>query len=143
MYCLFCELVLQISEKFLLDVCNSVPPVCSRISAHSLWCNKKNSMFQSSFSFFQDLELSCLASYSRQFSSNLVFNLEKNSLDRNSLQISVISKCNNTGYCKLVESKCLLFCVTTDVYFVCHIWCQISWRCFYTACIWHFLAQLR
>jgi hypothetical protein len=40
-------------------------------------------------------------------------------------------------YCKLLESNCLLFCVTTDVYLVCYIWHQIAWHCF-----WHFLALI-
>ncbi len=29
-----------------------------------------------------------------------------------------------------MESKRLLFCVTTDVYFVCYNWCQIAWHNF-------------
>jgi len=50
--------------------------------------------------------------------------------------------CKNK-HCKLVRSELLLFCVTTDIYLVFYLWCQIAWRHFYTAYIWHFLAQIR
>jgi len=32
----------------------------------------------------------------------------------------VLLKCSLTHFCKLVMSECLLFCVTTDAYFVCY-----------------------
>jgi hypothetical protein len=39
-------------------------------------------------------------------------------------------------YCKLVESEHLLFCVTTDDYFVLYLWCQILACChIYTAAV--------
>jgi len=46
-------------------------------------------------------------------------------------------------YCTFVESELLLFCVTTDVYFICHFWRWLACRLFYTASFWHFLAQKR
>jgi len=53
-------------------------------------------------------------------------------------------KVSKRYYCKLVKVRTLvILCVTTDVYFLCHIWCQIVRRRFYTTSIWHFLAWIK